>query len=164
MKGFLNSSMVLPIFVGVWVFIVFWLGYFLAGSKPPEIEYITEYVTEYRYIYTEEQQPEIEYTSLGVFEVTAYCCENYPHICNNGDATTTATGTTPTAGRTIAVDPSIIPLNTEVIINGHTYIAEDTGGNIKGNRIDIVFETHEEALNFGRRTLEIFVSERNNFV
>ena len=86
---------------------------------------------------------------LGLCKLTAYCCENYPHICNNGDATTTATGTTPTPKRTVAVDPNVIPYGSEVIICGHTYIAEDCGGAIKGNQIDIVFATHEEALEFG---------------
>lgn len=92
-----------------------------------------------------------------IFEITAYCGENYPHICNNGDATTTATGSTPTAGRTIAVDPNIIPYGSQVIIDGHIYVAEDCGGAIKGNRIDLFFNTHEEALNWGRRTKEVTI-------
>lgn len=95
--------------------------------------------------------------SLGQFKITAYCAENYPHICNNGDSTYTATGTTPTPGRTIAVDPSVIPYGSQVIINGHTYIAEDCGGSIKGNRIDMLFATHQEALNFGIQYAEVYV-------
>lgn len=91
------------------------------------------------------------------FVVSAYCGENYPHICNNGDASVTATGTTPTAGRTIAVDPSVIPYGSEVIIDGHTYIAEDCGGAIKGNRIDLFFSTHEEALAWGKKTKEVII-------
>lgn len=82
-------------------------------------------------------------------KLTAYCGENYYHICNNGDATNTATMTTPTPGRTIAVDPTVIPYGSEVVINGHTYIAEDCGGAVKGNRIDVLFATHQEALEFG---------------
>lgn len=82
-------------------------------------------------------------------KLSAYCIEDYPHICNNGNASTTATGTKPTPGRTVAVDPKIIPYFSNVIINGNTYIAEDTGGHIKGNRVDIVFATHQEALEFG---------------
>lgn len=100
-----------------------------------------------------------EPVSLGEFTITHYCRENYPHICNDGDATHTATGTTPTPGRTIAVDPEVIPYGTEVIINGKTYIAEDTGGAINGNRIDIVTETHEEALRLGIITAEVYVEE-----
>ena len=96
-------------------------------------------------------------TSIGVCKLSAYCKENYPHICNNGDSSTTATGTIPTAGRTVAVDPKIIPYGSKVIINGHTYIAEDCGGAIKGNRVDILFNTHQEALNFGIQYAEVFV-------
>lgn len=93
--------------------------------------------------------------SLGVCKLSAYCKENYPHICNDGDSSTTATGTTPTAGRTIAVDPKVIPYGSEVIVNGHTYIAEDCGGAIKGNRVDILFDTHQEALSFGIQYAEV---------
>lgn len=95
--------------------------------------------------------------SLGVCKLTAYCKENYPHICNNGDGNATATGAVPTVGRTIAVDPSVIPYGSEVIINGHTYVAEDCGGAIKGNKIDILFETHKEALQFGVQYAEVFM-------
>lgn len=101
--------------------------------------------------------PVVKTKPLGEFLLTAYCGENYPHICNDGDATNTATGTTPTAGRTIAVDPKIIPYGTEVIIDGHVYIAEDCGGAIKGNRIDVFFPTHAEALQFGVQHAEVSI-------
>lgn len=103
----------------------------------------------------EEVVPEV--VSLGVCKLTAYCKENYPHICNNGSSNSTATGVVPTVGRTIAVDPSVIPYGSQVIINGHTYIAEDCGGAIKGNKIDILFETHKEALQFGVQYAEVFL-------
>lgn len=108
---------------------------------------------------TDEPEPEVEDTlvSLGEFTISHYCCENYPHICNDGDSTYTATGTTPTAGRTIAVDPDVIPYGTEVIIDGHVYVAEDCGGAIRGNRIDVVCATHAEALEKGIYTTEVFV-------
>ncbi|MGN1026019.1 MAG: 3D domain-containing protein, partial [Faecousia sp.] len=88
---------------------------------------------------------------IGKFKITYYCCEKYPHICNAGPPYKTATGTTPTAGRTIAVDPNVIPLGTHVIIDGKEYIAEDTGGSIESYRIDICVKTHEEALEKGTR-------------
>lgn len=86
------------------------------------------------------------------FRVTAYC----PCATCNGKwvGSKTASGTIPTAGRTIAVDPTIIPYGTDVVINGHTYIAEDSGSAIKGNRIDIFFNSHAEAMNFGVKHLE----------
>ena len=97
---------------------------------------------------------------LGYCKTSAYCKENYPHICNNGDSTYTATMTTPTPGRTVAVDPNKIPYGTEIIIDGHSYIAEDCGGAIKGNRIDILFATHEEALAYGVQCKEVYYIEK----
>lgn len=97
---------------------------------------------------SDEAAQHTEYTEITV-TATAYCpCE----YCTDGDGIT-ATGTQATAGRTIAVDPSVIPYGTEVIINGHTYIAEDCGAAIKGNCIDIYFNSHEEARQFGRQTI-----------
>lgn len=92
--------------------------------------------------------------SLGMFKVTAYCdCSD----CCDKDDGITATGTQATEGRTIAVDPSVIPFGTQVIINGHTYIAEDCGAAIKGNRIDMFFHNHSDARVWGVKNLEIFV-------
>lgn len=60
--------------------------------------------------------------------------------------------------RVIAVDPSIIPLGSRVMIPGFgVYLAADTGGAIKGNRIDVHFATQGEALNFGVKTLTVQV-------
>ncbi|PEM65354.1 hypothetical protein CN613_25490 [Bacillus pseudomycoides] len=56
----------------------------------------------------------------------------------------------------IAVDPSVIPLNSIVEIEGYgKAIALDTGGAIKGNRIDYLVGSDEEANNFGRRNVNI---------
>lgn len=88
---------------------------------------------------------------------TAYCaCEK---CCGEWSDGITASGVKAKPNHTIAVDRNIIPLGTEVIINGNTYVAEDTGGAIKGNRIDIYFDSHSEALKFGRQTIEIEVLE-----
>ena len=118
---------------------------------------LTTIITTPRTITYDEPEPEPTIISLGEYTISHYCRENYPHICNNGDATYTATMTTPTPGRTIAVDPTVIPYGTEVIINGHTYIAEDCGGAIKGNRIDVLCNTHAEALQNGMQTAEVFI-------
>ncbi len=78
---------------------------------------------------------------IGTFEVTHY----------GPTGNLTATGTEPKAGRTIAVDPHVIPLGSHVFIDGHEYVAEDTGGAIKGNIIDIFVDSEEEAIEKGRR-------------
>lgn len=71
----------------------------------------------------------------------------------------TASGTRLRRG-VIAVDPSFIPLGTRVYIPGYgEAVAEDTGGAVIGNIIDIAFDTHEEALAFGRQDLEIYILE-----
>lgn len=86
--------------------------------------------------------------------VTAYCKENYPHICNDGESKYTSTGTIATAGRTVAVDPKFIPYGSHIEIEGvGVRVAEDCGGAIKGeNRIDLLVETHQEAIEWGVQT------------
>lgn len=69
----------------------------------------------------------------------------------------TASGTRTTAGRTIAVDPKVIPLGSKVIINGKTYTAEDTGGAIKGKKVDIFVSSEREARKFGVRKLKVYI-------
>lgn len=92
--------------------------------------------------------------SLGIFHITYYCpCEK---CCGKGATGTTASGTKATAGRTIAVDKSVIPMGSQVVIEGHTYTAEDTGGAIKGKRIDIFVDDHQEALRLGTKDVEVF--------
>ena len=76
-----------------------------------------------------------------------------------GNGNRTATGTLVRRG-VIAVDPSVIPLGTRVFIPGYgEAVAEDIGGGIHGQRIDVAFDTHAEALMFGRQDLEIFIME-----
>lgn len=67
----------------------------------------------------------------------------------------TSTGITPYRG-VVAVDPNVIPLGTRLYIENYgEAVALDTGGSIKGNRIDLFFCTREEALNWGRRTVNV---------
>lgn len=102
----------------------------------------------------EEEEEKFEIVSLGEFRLTAYCpCSK---CCGKWSGGATASGVMPTANHTIAVDRSVIPFGTEIIINGVTYVAEDTGGAIKGNRVDIFFDSHKEALNFGVQYAEVF--------
>ncbi|MBO6266796.1 MAG: hypothetical protein J6M06_01040 [Synergistaceae bacterium] len=94
----------------------------------------------------------------GEFRIYHYCpcelcCGKHPGEVGYG---ITATGTVATAGRTIAVDPSVIPLGSEVLINGVIYIAEDTG--VKGKTIDLFVDSHEQALSMG--TYTTFISWR----
>lgn len=109
---------------------------------------------------------EIKKESIGEFRLTAYCsCEkccgewalNRPKDENGKDIVYGSTGAILAAGASIAVDPSVIPYGSQVEINGHTYTAHDTGGAIKGNRIDVYFDNHQDALSFGVQYAEVFL-------
>ena len=80
---------------------------------------------------------------------------------NGGWANMTSTGAVPREGRTIAVDPRVIPYGTRVYIPalGGTYVAEDCGGAIKGNRIDIFMNTSSKCNAWGRRHIEVQILE-----
>ena len=84
---------------------------------------------------------------LGSFKLTFY-----------GDDTITATGKKPQINHTIAVDPRVIPLGSKVYIEGMgTYYAEDTGGAIKGNILDVFVRTEAEANQRGIRCADVYL-------
>ena len=93
--------------------------------------------------------------SLGNYKLTFYCpCA----VCNGAADAKTASGTTPTEGRTIAVDSSVIPLGSRVYIEGYgVFIAEDTGGAIKSNKIDVLVSSHSRAYDMGVKYANIYL-------
>lgn len=95
--------------------------------------------------------------SLGSFRITHYC--NCYLCCGSWAGGPTASGTIPTPGRTIAVDPSVIPLGTRVIINGQIYVAEDTGSAIKGNKIDVYVASHELTTQYGVYYADVYLAD-----
>lgn len=92
----------------------------------------------------------------GSFEVTYYTA-----FCDTGCTGQTATGldvsntTTHNGHGIIATDPSVIPMGTVVEMDGSTYIAQDSGGDIKGNRIDILTSSKSKARDNGRHNAEV---------
>ena len=109
----------------------------------------------------EPNEPQKEVISLGEYKLTAYCscvkcCGKWALNRPNG-IVYGASGSELKSGYSIAVDPSVIPYGTEVIIDGVTYRADDCGGAIKGNRIDVYFDTHEEAVEFGVKYADVFM-------
>lgn len=93
-------------------------------------------------------------SSVKIYKVTAYCkCSKCCGSYANGY---TAAGTKASAGRTVAA-PSNLPFGTKLNINGKTYVVEDRGGAIKGNRIDVYVNSHSEALAWGVRYLPVEV-------
>ena len=114
----------------------------ISGLQPAEAPTVIEApgtsISEYRQI--EAPEPEAM-----IFEATAYC-----YTGNR-----TYTGTWPSRG-TIAVDPEVIPLGTRLHIEGYGEgIAEDTGGAIRGEIIDLYMLDRNEALSWGRRQVEV---------
>ncbi len=103
-----------------------------------------------------------------VFTATAYCsCEK---CCNKRSSNklygVTATGKEAKWG-TVAVDRKVIKLGSRLMIEGFpntTFRAEDVGGAINGNRIDIWFPSHKEALKFGVKKIVVYCIDKPVFV
>lgn len=94
------------------------------------------------------------------FTVTHYCgCSKCCGAYSDGSESVAygASGKRLEALVSVAVDPSVIPLGTVLHdAEGRLYRAEDTGGAIKGNRIDLFVGDHQEALNMGIREMKLF--------
>lgn len=160
--------------------IIFLMGFVIGryAKAAPSLEVAENYkpLVEVEKKETETTEPEtttseveqVQELKAVTVKATAYCpCEK----CCNGWAAKrpvdahgnpivyTASGTVAKAGRTVAVDPDVFPYGTELVVNGNTYVAEDTGGKIKGNYIDIYFDDHEKALAFGVQEMTVFVNE-----
>ena len=92
--------------------------------------------------------------------ITHYCSELRPHICGTGDGIT-ASGRRVTPYVSVAVDPNIIPLGSDVLVDYgdgeiHYYRADDTGGGVKGKHLDLAVESHSEALQLGVKTATVY--------
>ena len=95
---------------------------------------------------SEPEPPEPEPETV-TFEATAYTWTGYR----------TATGTWPSRG-TVAADPNVIPLGSVLYVEGYgPAVAADTGGDIKGQRVDLYMDSYEEAIQFGRREVQVEV-------
>ena len=142
----------IPSFVALVVLLIFTVPVCVMTEKisaqaveVSEVTEASEPIVEQEYTTAVAEREYIEVTAT----LTAYCpCVK---CCGKSDGIT-ASGTQATAGRTVAVDTRLIPYGTEISIDGKTYIAEDCGGKVKGYTIDVFFNSHEEALNFGRQT------------
>ena len=102
--------------------------------------------------------------SLGEFKITHYCpC---PKCCGKSESDPwygiTSTGTKATQGRTVAVDPTVIPYGSDVLLRyadgtEAIFTAEDCGGAIKSKRIDVFMDSHQAALVEGVKYAEVYL-------
>ena len=105
----------------------------------------------------------IELKSSDTYRVNKQMINNSKHMRVGATAYTndpiTSTGTKPTEGRTIAVDPTVIPYGSKVYIPqfDRVFIAEDCGSAIKGNRIDIYMDDYNRCMEFGFKTIDIYI-------
>lgn len=88
-------------------------------------------------------------TYLGNFTLTAYC--NCAQCCGTA-GNLTASGTVPSAGRTVAM--AGVPFGTQLLINGNVYTVEDLG--TPYGHVDIFFGSHSEALSFGLQRADVY--------
>lgn len=136
----------------------FMLCFTMTLSKPELIAenaiqiqtYQTEATSE---LAAEEEVEEVPSMHLwGVATITHYC--NCSTCCGKWAGGGTASGTTPTAGRTVAAD---LPFGTRLLINGHEYVVEDRG--VSGCWVDIYCDSHSEALARGMYQTEVYILE-----
>ena len=106
----------------------------------------------------EQMRPKVQ-TEMGMMAYTAaYTMEATAYLPTDGSATGTTAMGIPARRGVVAVDPRVIPLGSRVYIPGYgVAIAADTGGAIKGEKVDLCMETYGECMNFGRRNIEVYV-------
>ena len=150
--------MVINILFWVLVSVLIFLAVMIVLSQNGRIDSFlvrteTEIVVEKEPVYITEVKEIEKETEWFYFVATGYSANDPLQGTNN----ITATGKEIKEGM-IAVDRKIIPLGTRIEIKDiGVFVAEDTGGKIKGNRIDIYFETKEEAKEFGRQVIWVRV-------
>ena len=103
-------------------------------------------------------------TSLGNFSVTHYC--TCVQCCGKSDGVT-ASGRAAEPYKTIAVDPSVIPLGSIIYLDYgdgvlHECRADDTGGAVRGHKLDLCVGDHQSAVQYGVRTATVYVGGRKD--
>ena len=126
-----------------------------------DVEY-TEVVGDWNY-----ETQTITYTDIDGNEVTEEIQVKTTPIMTTGTIVTIdengneivygAIGEILTEGYSIAVDPKVIPYRTEVLIDGNVYKAQDCGGAINGNEIDVYFSDHQSAKEFGVQYKDVYI-------
>lgn len=138
-------------------------GSYMAQSAPENVDIDKESQNSTQ---SDTQDNTPEYINLGEFRLTAYCscsrccgqfANNRPIGKDGNEIVYTASGKIAKSEYTVAADTSVLPYGTIVYINDMEYEVQDCGGAIKGNSIDIYFDSHEAALEFGVQYADVFV-------
>ena len=100
----------------------------------------------------------LKLTYVGDFKTTAYCVEQYKHICGEGKGITSS-GSKATPDVTVAADTSIFPYGTVLYIEDvGIRVVQDTGSAIKKHKLDVAVDTHTNALKWsGYGTHRVYV-------
>lgn len=125
-----------------------------AAAEPIASIEVIEYIPE-------PPQPEPELLYIGEFTMTGFCpCEQ---CCGKWAGGNTASGTVPTAGRTVGADWSVLPAGTEIYIEGidqYRTIEDKPSKAIieryNGKIIDVYCDSHSAALKIGRQTVKVY--------
>jgi 3D (Asp-Asp-Asp) domain-containing protein len=104
-------------------------------------------------IFFAERIPSGHWVDMGTFKTTGYC--NCRKCAGKWAGGKTTSGVYPVEGETIAVDRSVIPLGSMVMVDGHIYWAQDTG--VRGKHIDVYYDIHSVAWNHGVKRQHVFV-------
>lgn len=153
--------------------------YYLPSGQEKVVQEGQPGVRYYKYQVTRENGEEVERRLVDTWievqprpRVVAYSSRAYPAVAARAGETIkmVATAYTHTGNRTatgiwpyrgvVAVDPRVIPLGTRLYVEGYGYaVAQDTGGLIKGNRIDVFMNSEAEAIQWGRRPVTVRILE-----
>ena len=86
-------------------------------------------------------QVNAEVIDMGLFKLSAYCpCKS----CSDNWGRQTKSGKMATSNHTVAADLTVMNIGDKITINGEEYVVEDCGSHVKGDHLDIFFDTHEE--------------------
>lgn len=134
----------------------------VVSAQIAEIEALKEELAQSNAMLEDLKSDEYEFIYLGDFKLTHYCTGLFDHICGTGDGIT-STGAPIIAGQSIAVDPTVIPYGSQLYIEGYGYrVAEDCGGAIQGQHIDIAVDSHEQALAMGTTTGGVWILRKRS--
>lgn len=141
------------IFIGMTVAMLFHWQVEEAKAEPMAIIATDSVAAPAPEIFFAERIPSGHWVNLGVFKTTGFC--NCRKCAGRWAGGKTASGVYPVEGETIAVDRSVIPLGSMVMVDGHIYWAHDTG--VRGKHIDVYYDGHGTAWDHGVKRQHVFI-------